>query len=217
MLLPRKQSFVHDLRDFGDEAVNELVRTDATLPNPTQKVDSYILVDLESLDIDFRDKERTVGGSARSILADGLLQCSVEASSREVITRVERIVEDVAQEAGLSTAEVVAQAKASVASAVEREERFSPEEVGREVFDSEPQLRERFEEAVREERLPEEVPMRRGVANRMAKNHKIKTDTGIEISFPSEYATDSNYIEFTADNAGNVSIIIKNVARIENK
>jgi hypothetical protein len=51
----------------------------------------------------------------------------------------------------------------------------------------------------------------------MARNHKIKTDTGIEITFPSEYAADSNYIEFTADDQGNVSIIIKNVGKIENK
>ena len=45
----------------------------------------------------------------------------------------------------------------------------------------------------------------------------FKFDTGIEISFPSEYAADANYIEFMADAQGRVSILIKNVGSIENR
>ena len=85
------------------------------------------------------------------------------------------------------------------------------------MFEDEPELQERYERVTREKELPEEVPVKRGVANRLAKNHKIKTDTGIEITFPSQYAADSNYIEFTTDSEGFVSILIKNVGKIENK
>lgn len=218
VLLPRKQAFVHDLgSDAGGAPENEILRQDSTLPNPTQKVDSYVLVNLGTMEIDFLDKPRMVGTEERLVIPDGLLQCTAQASSREVVESVERIVEDVAEQYGVNPVEAVAQAKAYVASNADRDESFSPEDVGQTVFEDRPDLQERYQEATREESLPEEVPIRRGVANRMARNHKIKTDTGIEITFPSEYAADSNYIEFTADDQGNVSIIIKNVGKIENK
>ena len=158
-----------------------------------------------------------MGTQERQIIPEGLLQCSVQASSREVVEAVEKIVADVAEEAGVNVTEAVAHAKAVVQSSAEVDETFAPEEVGRRVFEDEPELQERYERVTREKELPEEVPVKRGVANRLAKNHKIKTDTGIEITFPSQYAADSNYIEFTTDSEGFVSILIKNVGKIENK
>ena len=218
VLLPRKQAFVHDLgADATGAPLNQILRQDSTLPSPTQKVDSYVLVDLGDFSIDFHDKVRTVGTQERQIIPEGLLQCSVQASSREVVEAVEKIVADVAEEAGVNVTEAVAHAKAVVQSSAEVDETFAPEEVGRRVFEDEPELQERYERVTREKELPEEVPVKRGVANRLAKNHKIKTDTGIEITFPSQYAADSNYIEFTTDSEGFVSILIKNVGKIENK
>ncbi len=218
VLLPRRQAFVHEL---GSDAVgapsNGILRHDSTLPNPTQKVDSYVVVDLSDFSIDFHDKVRTVGSQERMVIPDGLLQCSVQASSKEVVEAVEKIVADVAEEYGANVTEAVAQAKAVVRSSADREESFTPEEVGRQVFEDRPQMKERFEEVSRQQDLPEEVPVKRGVANRLAKNHKIKTDTGIEITCPSQYAADDNYIEFTTDADGYVSIVIKNVGKIENK
>jgi len=65
--------------------------------------------------------------------------------------------------------------------------------------------------------LPEEVPVKRGVANRIAKNHKIRTDTGIEISFPSNLTDRPGYLEFSHESDGRITISIKNVAHIENR
>ena len=97
------------------------------------------------------------------------------------------------------------------------EEVISPVEVGREVFAERDDLRERFEQEVREQRLPEEVPVKRGVANRMAKNHRIRTDTGIEITFPSDLVDRPGYIDFTREDDGRLTITISNVARIDNR
>lgn len=218
ILLPRKQAFVHDLGSDGSGiSDNEILRQDAMLPNPTQKLDTYLLVNMADGSIDFHDRDRMQGGRELSVIAERIVRCSPRASSKEVVQHVERIVEEVAQEYGANAVEAVAQAKHMVASSAERAESFSPVEVGRSVFEDEPRMRERYEQATREEHLPEEVPVRRSAAKRITKSHRIKTDTGIEISFPSEYAADANFIEFTSDAEGMVSILIKNVAHIENK
>ena len=204
LLLPRRQAFVHEV--VGD--VNDIARVDATLPNPSQKVASYVLVDAETGAIDFHDKERPVGSERVSIIPERFLQCTSEASSHEVIDEVNVIVRDVAEEFGLTPAVEVGRVKAAVARSADVEESFSPAEVGRTVFSERPEVVERFEERVREAKLPEEAPVRRGVANRLTKSHKIRTDTGVEITFPSELAERPGYLDFSTDAEG---------AKIENR
>jgi hypothetical protein len=217
LVLPRKQAFVHDLRREGGLAYNELVRHDATLPNPTQKVDSYAVITAGSLAVDFVDKPRTIAGAETFLIPDGLLQCTSEASTHDVFDAVTRIVEDVAAEYGANTAVKLSKAKAIVAETAAQSEYLAPWEVGSEVFDDEPQMRERFEEAARREELPEQVSVKRGVASRMAKSHRIRTDTGIEIIFPSDYFANSDYIEFVSERDGSTTIEIKNIGAIENR
>lgn len=217
ILLPRKQTFVHDLRSVDGKNANDVVRTDAALPNPTQKVESYLLVDADTLAIDYCDKARSIAGRDSYIIPDGLLQCTTQASSREVISSVTKIVEDVAEEYGMTPALAVSQAKAYVAERAEMGEIVMPAEIGERVFEDAPQMRETYERKAREERLPEEVPIRRGSANRMTKTHRIKTDTGIEISFPSEFAQHPELIEFHTEEDGTMRIILKGIAHIENR
>lgn len=217
-LLPRRQAFVHELGlDDAGVASNDILRQDSTLPSPTQRIDSYLLVNLKTGSVDFHDKERRQAGSVLQLISDRLLGCSAQASTREVVQAIGRIVEEVADGHGMSSAQAVAQAKRVVTSSAERDAPLLPSEVGRQVFTERPELAERYEQTVRDEQLPEEVPMHRSAANRLAKSHRIRTDTGIEISFPSEYAADDTYIEFMADAQGRVSILIKNVGSIENR
>lgn len=213
VLLPRKQSFVHEI---GGGA-NEILRMDTALPNPTAKIDTYVLVDCDSFAIDFHDKERSIGGETIQILPDKFLQCTAAASTQQVFTEVSEIVKDVAEEYGLTPAVEVGRAKAAVAQQADREEVVAPAEIGRVVFEDRPDVQQVFEERVREAKLPEEAPVRRGVANRLAKNHKIKTDTGIEITFPSDLADKPGYLDFSTGADGTISITIGNVAHIENK
>ena len=213
MLLPRKQSFVHEV----EGSANEILRQDATLPNPSQKVDSYVLVDCDTMAIDFHDRARSVGSEEVLLIPDKFLQCSKEASSHEVIQQVSVIVSDVAEEYGLTPAVEVSRAKALVAERADAEEIIEPVEVGRAIFEDRPDVVEVYEQRVAEAKLPEEAPVRRGVANRLTKNHKIRTDTGVEITFPSDMTNRPDYIDFETDADGRISITIKNVASIENR
>ena len=57
--------------------------------------------------------------------------------------------------------------------------------------------------ALTEEKVPERVPVERKQVERAAvRNHKIRTDTGIEISFPAEMGSNSEYIEFVNEPNG---------------
>ncbi len=219
VLLARKQGYIHDVRQ--DVEMTDIVKTDALLPLPTQKIDTYAVIDLGTWEIDFADKARTIAGQESYIVPDGLLQCTQEASTREVIESVTLAVEDVAEEYGLTPAIEVGRAKAYVAEQADEAEAIEPREVGKKLFADRPEVQERYEKKMQEQAakvaIPEEVPVRPSVAHRIAKNHRIRTDTGIEITFPSEYSSNDQYIEFTTLPDGHISITIKGVGSIENR
>ena len=90
-------------------------------------------------------------------------------------------------------------------------------DLGREVFEDQPVCQERFSRAVEEGDVPQQVVVEKAVAKRVVKNHKIRTDTGIEITFPAEYAQNPEFIEFTSTSNGLIRIELKNIGSIENK
>lgn len=217
VLLPRKKAYMHVQDALGSEICNSIAKHDAALPNPTQKVDSYAVVNTRTMKVDFADKERSIAGESRYVIPDSLLQCTTHASTREVIRQVTEIVEQVAQEYGANATVAVSRAKAAVSDYAGATSAISPEDIGREVFEDEPRMQERYEERRREEELPERIAVKPSVATRMAKNQRIRTDTGIEITFPSEYSTSNDKIAFFTQPDGSINIEIKGVGRIENK
>ena len=178
---------------------------------------SFALISADDMAVWFVDKEREIAGEKRWIIPDGLLQCSMEASSREVLEAVTTVVEEVAEEFGANTAVALSRAKAYVAENAEESDEVDARELGREVFADQPRVAERFDRAVEEGALPERVVVEKAVAKRVTKSHKIRTDTGIELTFPAEYGENSDFIEFFSTPDGRIEIALKNIGAIENR
>ena len=218
MLLSSKQAFMHEVGSEGGDTVNEIRRHYAILPNPSQKVQSYCVVRASSMEIGYVDKKRKIAGEDVMLIPDGLLQCDTGVSGKEVIDTVARVVEEVAEEHGANTAVALAKVKAAVAEKVEDDEELPPWDIVEEVFEDSPQIKERVKSALAEEALPERVPVeRKQVECAAVRNHKIRTDTGIEITFPAEMGSNSEYIEFVNEPNGLISIELKKIASIENR
>ncbi|MBQ3338926.1 MAG: nucleoid-associated protein [Atopobiaceae bacterium] len=213
LVLPRKLTFSHEL----DIDANGIFRNDGTLPSPTQKIVSYLLVNERTMAIDFSDKPRLIAGREVNVIADDFLKCHARPSGRDVFAAVSSIVEEVAEQAGLNPALEVSRAKAVLAREAEEGEVVSPLQVGRRVFADREDLVERYEHETAQQQLPDEVPVRRGAANRMAKTHSLRTAPGVTSTFPSELADRKGYIDFTRGDDGRLTITIANVSRIDNR
>ena len=218
LLLESKLAFMHEVGSEGGAPCSRIARHHAILPNPSQKVSSFAVIDARSLRVAYADKVRKIDGQDTLLLPDGLLMCGEGVSGKEAIAAVERIVETVAEEYGANAAVAVAEAKARLAEDIEEGESFSPEELGREVFADKPDMAERFVEEASREQLPERVEVERRTAPaRASLKHKIVTDTGIEVTFPSEYYESSEFIQFSSTPDGLISIELKNIGHIENR
>lgn len=217
LLLENKTVFSHRVEHDGDALSNELIRYHSALPGTGQKIDEYLLVDLEKYVIKFANKRRLIEGNQVYVLQDKLLECTSELSPKETVHKVNNIVKKIAETHGSNSAMAVSKAKNCLTEVVERSEDFVPMEIGRSVFRDEPALQAEFENKVRAAKLPETIKVEKSYAVRAGGSHRIKTDTGIEITFPADYFENREFMEFTNNPDGTISIQIKNVGKIINK
>ncbi|WP_371374955.1 nucleoid-associated protein [Sporomusa aerivorans] len=209
--------YIHQVVQENDKLKNDIINHYAILPGPTQKLDEYAFIDAESLDIKFIDKKREVNGQETYIIADNILECSFLPSQKETIELVNSITRMVAENHGQSTLEAASKTKTYIAENTEVSEYLDPVELGKEVFSSSPIMQEEYVREVKNAGLPETVKIDKTLAMKASKSHKIKTDTGIEITFPADYFQNNDFIEFINNADGTLSIELKNIGSITNK
>ncbi|MPM40458.1 hypothetical protein SDC9_87102 [bioreactor metagenome] len=217
LLLSSKKSYTHQVLNNNGEIHNEIVLHNSILPNITQKIDSYALIRCDNLTVGFSDIKRTVDGKETYLIPEILLQCTSTISSREAIKTVSKIAIEVAEKNGLNSAVILSKAKNFFLENAEISSTFSPVELGQDLFEGSEDMQKEFEIQINKAQLPNDVKVDKGFAIRIGKKHKIKTDTGIEITFPAEYFDNHDYIEFVNNPDGTISIEVKNIGKILNK
>ena len=89
--------------------------------------------------------------------------------------------------------------------------------MGKEVFAESSVMQNEFRVQLQEAGLDRPMPVDRPYAHKVGKSHKIKTDTGIEITIPVDYFDNERYVEFINNPDGTLSIALKNIAKITNR
>lgn len=217
LLLEHKIAYTHQILDTDGEVDNQLITHQAILPGLTQKTEGYGFVGLRDFSVHFMDKKRLLNGEELYILPERIFQCTTSVSGRDAVKLVRKITEKVAEDYGASAVEALSKAKKYLTDQTETEDSFSPEALGTAAFADAPQLQQAFKEELAETKLPDQVPIQKEFAQRTGRQHKIKTDTGIEITFPSEYIENTDYIQFINNPDGSISIELKHIGKIINK
>ena len=187
LLLDNKTAYTHQILDDDGAVYNKLIKHYAILPGASQKIEAYALIHCGDFSIRFVDKKRQMDGEDIYILPERLLQCTSVISAKDAVKLVSKIAAKVAEDHGGNTVEVLSKAKNYLVENAETAEAFSPQDLGAEVFAGSQAMRNEFAAQLEEAKLPADVPIAKAFAERAGRSHKIKTDTGIEIIFPSEY------------------------------
>lgn len=217
MLLNNRNAYTHQVINDDGIIHNEIIRHHAILPSVSQKIDSYAIIDCDKYSIAFSDKKQMIDGKDVYIIPDIILQCNFDVSPKEAVKLVGQITTSIAEEHGINSTVAISKAKNYLVENSEISSSFSPVELGKDVFADSDVLQNEFEQKVSESNLPSEIKLGKSYAVRTAKNHKIKTDTGIEIIFPVDYFENHDYIEFINNPDGTISIELKNIGKIINR
>ena len=212
-----KMGYTHQVFSGEDGVRNEIMRHYSILPNPNQKLSSYAFVQLSDLTVTFSDKKRTINGEQVFALPEKVLQCTWQHSSRETVKMVNKIATKVAEEHGSNSTIAVSRSKSFIAQNAETSDVLSPVDMGREVFAESSVMQNEFRIQLQEAGLDKPIHVDRPYAQKTGRNHKIKTDTGIEITIPVDYFNNEHYVEFINNPDGTLSIALKNIVKITNR
>ena len=209
--------FTHQVVQGEAGICNSIIHHYAILPSLAHKLDEYAFVWVESGEIRFVDKKCSIGGNDVYILPEIVLDCSSRVSQKDTIAMVTSITRKVAESHGENPAIAVSRAKTLIIENAEVSDYLDPQELGSAVFEASPLMRQQYRQEIEQAGLDESVKIDRNLAVRTGRTHKLKTDTGIEITIPVDYFQNQDYVEFINNPNGTLSISLKNIGKLVDK
>ena len=218
LLCQAHDAFTHQLFSEDDGSLaTELVSHKAVLPMPSQKLRAFASINLHDFSVRIFEPKGEFDGEVSYILADKVLQLGTNQSSRDTVKKVKAIVDKVAQAHESDGVVELTIAKSMIAKNAEVSDTVDPVRIVEEVFKANPVQQEAAKKELADADMMRPLPVNREFATKVGEHHKIKTDTGIEISFPVEYMKNSEFIEIKTNDDGTLRIELKNINKIVNK
>lgn len=217
LLCVNKVGFTHQVLKDDNKIKNNIINHYAILPNISQKLEEYAFINTASLKIKFLCKKSYIDGEDTFVIPDIILECSSSISQKDTIKLVNSITRKVAENHGQSSLVAISKLKSYIYENSEVSDSIESLKLSMEVFDSSPLMQEEFIREAKDAGVPKKMKLDKAFAIKTGKIHKIKTDTGIELAFPVDYAQNKDYIEFINNPDGTLSIELKNIGKIINK
>lgn len=217
LLLQNYIEFTHKVSQDNGIIYNEVIHYRAILPSQTQRIAGYAFVNTASLNISYFDKVRYINGKDVAITYETIMQCEDVVSTKKALAIIKASAVSIAEASGENSSMILAKAKEYLADNAEISEQVKTEELCEAIFAHDDVMAEKLKIELKEQGVPDIVPVKQEYAIKESKKHRIKTDTGIEISVPTDFFNNKDYIEFINNEDGTLSIAIKNIGRIFNK
>lgn len=217
LLLPNNTCYTHRVLQEDGIVFNRILKFYAVLPSIAQKIEGFAFMNITDNRVRYNDMRRFIDGCDKYIIPDVILNCEKEISSKEALKVVKSVIDEIAEKGGKNSSTAIAKAKVFLSENADVSEQIDTEDLSYAVFPDNEELMEAFKQEIQVKGVPKVINVKQEYALREGKKHKIKTDTGIEITVPAEFFNNRDYIEFKNNIDGTISIAIKNIWKIINK
>lgn len=212
------QGYVHQINvDENGKVSTELVNNYAILPGLTQKIDEFVFINCETMEILSKSRKYNVDGNSIYLIPELLLECAQTPSPAETIKEINKAVKKVTEAYCQDEVAAVTAVKNFIAENMEKDAVLDPVAVGREVFQDNPSMAADYNHAIETAGFSEPVEVNQEATLKKMKKHKLSTDTGIEITIPTDYFENTDFVEFFKEDDGSMSITLKNIQNIINR
>ncbi len=214
--LAHKTEYIHNILTDGDSVQINIENHLAILPNTNCKLSDIIIINLDNMNIRIKEKAKFFNGEKRNIYSELVFKCKQQLSPNNAIKATANIIKDISEEFGMDPIKTITKAKSIIDNQITDNYLIQPLEVGKKVFANNQQCLEKYSSSIIEKDLNCEIAQSPIFTNQKIKKHKIKTDTGIEVIFPSNYIEDGKFINVQSNADGTISIELKNIGKITN-
>ncbi|MBR4695758.1 MAG: nucleoid-associated protein [Selenomonadaceae bacterium] len=209
--------YAHQASQTENGFRNEIVHHASMMPNPGQKMDEFAFVDVGSGEISFLGKRYTMDGNSVCVFPEILLECSQAPSQKEAMKNITKAATKIASAYGQDEVAAAAAAKSYIAEQMEHSDTLDMQGAGKQIFRDNPSMQADYEAELQEAGCSEPVHMDKEATLKKVGRHKLKTDTGIELTIPTDYFDNTEYVEFNNDGNGTLSITLKHISNIVNR
>ena len=215
-----KTSYTHRTNSDPWGNHNDVIKYKAILPGEKQKLTEAALISLEDYSIRLIEKKYEVNGVKTNYFSTLFLKCKGSMSPKTKLAIVNRTVADVQKKYYGESEQFEAQMEAKSIINQELAEKGSldvPEVIGR-IFRGNTEMEEEVREKLDKWKITDVpvAPQNPGTTRKFEKQH-LMTDTGIEIKIPMEAYDNKDTIEFITNPDGTISVLIKNIGKIESR
>lgn len=211
------QGFIHQVLQTEAGIKNDIVNHCAIMPNLSQKINEFAFVDVLSQAIKFVAPKYSIDGNNVCIFPEIVLECSHTVSPKEMLKTVGQVAKKVAEDYGQSDVMAATAVKAFIADNMQASAELDPREVGRQVFQENPAMQAEYDKQIQASGLSAPMELDQEFTLKKMKNHKLKTDTGIELTIPLDYFNNTDYVEFNNNPDGSLSITLKHILNLSNR
>lgn len=216
-LLENQKAYTHFCGADSTGNINNTIQYHScVLPSGSRKISSYALLKTISHEVSFCDDTKWTLGDVQ-VMKDLILACDSKRSHKEVMLDVQEVVSEVAEKCDENPTILLSRYKNYVQNALQETDAVSVEDLALHVFSDSEKLQDTFISTSMEHDLPQQLPVSSHTVRSTMKNQKIRTDTGIELTFPTEYFENPDLIEFINHPDGTISIEIKKIGKITNR
>lgn len=201
-----KWNYKKEYRHMMDNEQLTIIRDTATY---SLKIKEAALINLDKQQVMFID-------TSRSRYMVELLRVMPSLSKKEQEKVVSYVIQEIIEEHYDNKLEAIAFAKGNIYKSMDATKEIKITEVLEETFGDNEELIQQAKDKMEKYGVTADVPV---TYKQLAKykKHKLKTNTGIEISLPIELLTDPNVFEVLTNPDGSQNVVVKNIACLRNK
>jgi len=213
-----KSGYIHFVSQTDTGISNMIIKQKALLPQENQKIAECAIISMRSYNLKLLQKDYDINGSREEYWSKMFLQCRSELSNNSKLNILDKTAQKVTKKFFDEDFTKVAHARKVVSETLEDNDVIRVEDIANEVFDRNEEIKKEYIDELHKAGIREKhLSFSNEEVSRKVRNQKIKTDTGIEINFPSTYFNDTDKLEFINNIDGTISIIIKNIGKIQNR
>jgi len=218
MKLNYREGYTHWVQNATEGNINTIIRHQTLLPQEGQKLEECALINLLDFSIRLIEKQFEINGVKEFYLTKYYLQCNCELSDHAKLKILDKVTKNINKKYFDEDFEKTIKLKKAVSDSFEETSSIQIDHIADRIFEKNEDIRHEYVDEIAKAGIHEkEITIPDKLIEKKFKTHKIKTDTGIEIDFPLEYADNADKIEFITNPDGTLSIIIKNIGKITNR
>lgn len=217
-ILNYKPSYIHYVDESENKRINQVIKQKTTLPNENQKIDEFIIINLEDFSILLKEKKYEINGEKDYYISKYLLESQDTLSDKEKIDIVNMVSKKIVNDYYENDVTKMAEIKNAIVESVEEKDAIDIDHIKTKAFNNNLDLQNIYEEEITKRGLSEKtIDINENLNKKIARTQKLVTDDGIEIKIPVSYLTSSDKVEFLNNPDGTISILLKSIREIQGK